>query len=258
MKVFFSENKVDYQTYTFDYAVYCLKETQQELPSIYQKGFLPYSADTRIEGDLFYLSRSLRVNLLNFIDTSENRRVCRLIEPLNITLKVIRKADFDLKNTDFLNFCHQYISERIGDDNMSEERLNFILNKDTTTHFFEFRNENKLLGYVLACLEGDMLHYWFAFFDTEFMRTHSLGKWMMWRVIKWAKDANLNHAYLGTAYKTSALYKIRDHKGLEFFDGSRWNPDMKALKVLCETDLEPKNVDFFKTLSNPNEFLKSI
>ncbi len=258
MKLFFSENKVDYQTYTFDYAVYCLKETQHELAAIYAKGFLPYTGDLRIEGDIFYLARSLRVNLSNFEDTSENRRVARLVEPLEIQLNVIEKADFDLNNDVFLNFCKNYISERIGDESMSFERLQFILNKETTTHFFEFKNQEKILGYVLACMEGEMLHYWFAFFDTDYMRSHSLGKWMMWRVIRWAKENGLKNAYLGTAYKTSALYKIRDHKGLEFFDGSHWNNDMKKLKTLCETDLEPKKVDFFKTLENPNDFLATL
>jgi leucyl-tRNA---protein transferase len=258
MKIFFSENKVDYQTYTFDYAVYCLKETQHELAAIYEKGFLPYTGDLRIEGDIFYLARSLRVNLINFEDTSENRRVLRLVEPLSIELNVIPKANFNLNDATFLDFCKNYISERIGDESMSFERLQFILNKETTTHFFEFKNESKTLGYVLACMEGEMLHYWFAFFDTDYMRSHSLGKWMMWRVIRWAKENGLKNAYLGTAYKTSALYKIRDHKGLEFFDGSRWNNDMKRLKTLCETDLEPKNVDFFKTLENPNVFLATL
>ena len=258
MKIFFSENKVDYQSYTFDYAIYCLKETQQELPQIYEKGFLPFTGDLRLEGDVFYLARSLRVDTSKFEDTSENRRVARLIEPLNISLRVIPKAVFDIESTEFIAFCQNYISQRIGDENMSFDRLKFILGKETTTHFFEFRNENQLLGYVLACMEGNMLHYWFAFFEVEYLRSHSLGKWMMWRVIKWGKENGIKNVYLGTAYKASALYKIRDHKGLEFYDGSGWNTDMKTLKNLCETDLEPKTIDVFKKKDNPNDFLKSL
>ena len=258
MKIFFSENKVDYSTYTFDYAIYCLKESQAELTEIYEKGFLPYTGNLDIEGDIFYLARSLRVDLERFDDTSENRRVNRLVEPLDVQLEVIKKEDFDLNAPEFLSFCQEYISQRIGDDNMSMERWQYIISRETGTHIFRFTSEGKLLGFVFAALNNEMLHYWFAFFDTEYMRTHSLGKWIMWRVIRWAKDNNLKNVYLGTAYKASALYKIRDHKGLSFFDGSGWNKDVDRLKELCKTDLEPKVADEFKVLSDQNGFLKSL
>lgn len=258
MKIFFSENRVDYSTYTFDYAIYCFKESQNELPEIYEKGFLPYTGNLSIEGDTFYLARSLRVELDRFEDTSENRRVNRLVEPLNIQLEVIRKEDFDLDSADFVMLSQEYISQRIGDDNMSIERWQYILSRETGTHIFRFSVEGKLIGFVFAVLEGDMLHYWFAFFDTEYMRSHSLGKWLMWRVIRWAKDNHLKHVYLGTAYKSSALYKIRDHKGLAYFDGYRWNRDVERLKTLCKNDLEPKFADEFKALDNQNDFLKQL
>ena len=258
MKIFFSENRVDYSTYTFDYAIYCLKESQAELTEVYEKGFLPYTGNWGIDGDIFYLARSLRVDLERFDDTSENRRVNRLVEPLNIRLEVIEKADFDLNSTEFVDFCQEYISQRIGDDNMSTERWQYILTRETGTHIIRFTADGKLLGFVFVALNSEILHYWFAFFDTEYMRTHSLGKWIMWRTIRWAKDNNLKKVYLGTAYKASALYKIRDHKGLSFFDGSGWNKDIEQLKELCKTDLEPKIADQFKTLNNQNEFLKNI
>jgi leucyl-tRNA---protein transferase len=258
MKIFFSENRVDYSTYTFDYAIYCLKQSQAELPEIYEKGFLPYTANLTIEGFIFYLARSLRVELERFDDTSENRRVNRLVEPLGIALEVIRKENFDLNSTEFQSLCQEYITQRIGDDNMSLERWQYILSRETGTHIFRFSIENKLIGFVFVVMEADMLHYWFAFFDTEYMRTHSLGKWIMWRVIKWAKENDLKYVYLGTAYKSSALYKIRDHKGLAFFDGSGWNNDIERLKTLCKNDLEPKIADEFKTLDNQNDFLKKL
>lgn len=258
MKIFFSENRVDYSTYTFDYAIYCLKESQNELPEIYEKGFLPYTGNLSIEEDTFYLARSLRVELDRFEDTSENRRVNRLVEPLNIQLEVISKEDFDLNATDFVTLSQEYISQRIGDDNMSMERWHYILSRETGTHIFRFSLEGKLIGFVFAVLESDMLHYWFAFFNTEYMRSHSLGKWLMWRVIRWAKDHHLKYVYLGTAYKSSALYKIRDHKGLAYFDGYRWNQDVERLKTLCKNDLDPKFADEFKTLDNQNDFLKQL
>ncbi len=258
MKIFYSENTVDYSTYTFNYAIYCMKEAQSELPEIYEKGFLPYTGSIDVNADIFYLARSLRVELKNFDDTSENRRVSRLVEPLNIQLDVIPKANFDINNAEFAELCQNYISQRIGDDNMTKERWEYILSREIGSHIFRFTMAGKLIGFVYAVLENKILHYWFAFFDTEYMKSHSLGKWMMWRTIRWAKDNNYDYVYLGTAYKSGALYKIRDHKGLSFFDGYHWSTNIEKLKNLCKNDLEPRFGDEFKILENKNDYLSGL
>lgn len=258
MKTFLSESGVDYGSYTFSYAIYAMREGGEDVSPIYDKGFLPYTGNINLEKELFYLARSLRVNLDRFEDSSENRRVSRQMDPLNVKLEVIPKADFDLSQPEFKGFCEGYIKERIGDDNMSLERWEYILHSTIGTHILKFSNEDQVMGYILASVTETMFHYWFAFFDTQYMKSHSLGKWMMWRAIRWAKENGLNYVYLGTAYKPAALYKIRDHKGLEFWDGSKWNMDVKLLKDLCKTDLEPKSADFFKTMSEPNNYLNQL
>lgn len=258
MKTFFSENTVDYGSYTFNYAAYAVREENEDLSPIYDKGYLPYTGDLSIQNEVFYMARSLRVNLENFSDTSENRRVGRIIEPLQVQLEVIEKNTFDLSDKDFQEFCSNYIKERIGDDNMDMDRWGYILSKPLGTHIFKFYNTEKTLGYVLAAVNDSLLHYWFAFFDTAYMKSHSLGKYMMWKLIDWAKNNGKQHAYLGTAYKPAALYKIRDHRGLEFWDGAKWNDNAKLLKGMCKTDLEPRSSDRFKTLDNKSEFINKL
>lgn len=258
MKIFLSENTVDYKSYTFNYAKYCVMESVEELTAIYEQGFLPYSGDLRINKEIFYLARSLRVDIERFDDSSENRRVNRAVEPLGIEVEVIPKIDFDLQNADFQSFCEKYINERIGDENMSTERLTYILERQVATHIIRFYNSEQDFGYVLGIMNDDILHYWFAFFDTEYMRTHSLGKWIMWRTIRWAADNGKKYVYLGTAYKPSALYKIRDHKGLAFFDGKGWNTHINTLKDWCKSDEEPMPSDRFKQVVNPNDFLNDL
>lgn len=246
MKIFYSENNVDYSTYTFNYAVYCIKESADEIDQIYAQGFLPYTGNINLEDEVFYMARSLRVNLENFSDTSENRRVNRLVEPLNIQLSVnsIKEIKIDDK------FCKGYIEERIGEDNMSFERWEYIKNRPIANTVFEFKDDKgQLFGYVLAVMTENIVHYWFAFFNTDYMRSHSLGKYMMWAIIDWAKKNGKSYVYLGTAYKPTALYKIRDHKGLEFWDGSLWNSDVKILKEWCQTDLEEKLADRYKIIT---------
>ncbi|MEM1123034.1 MAG: GNAT family N-acetyltransferase, partial [Bacteroidota bacterium] len=218
MKIFFSENQPDYSTYTFNYAIYCIKESQNELPTIYNKGFLPYTGNLKIEADIFYLARSLRVNLAEFSDTSENRRINRKMEELAIEVKVHKKADFDTSAPTFFNFCLNYAADRFSGNAMTAKRLKYVLGKETGSHILSFHSNEKIMGYILAGIEGNAFQYWYAFFDQAYMRSHSLGKWMMWRTIHWAKDNGLAYVYLGTCYGKHSLYKVRDHKGLEFFD----------------------------------------
>jgi arginine-tRNA-protein transferase len=258
MKIFFSESQPDYSTYTFNYAIYCLMESTSELPAIYNQGFLPYTGNPNLGKEVFYLARSLRVDLDRFDDTSENRRVNRKVEPLDIQLKLIKKEDFDLQSPEFIRFCTSYAAERFHDGAMSQERLSYVLNRECASHLFEFRTENKVIGYVLAAISDNSLQYWYAFFDTDYMKSHSLGKWLMWRVIRWAKDNKLDYVYLGTSYGQHALYKIRDHKGLAYFDGNKWNSDLKQLKQLCKTDNGERSADLFKNLEDQGAYLENI
>ena len=93
----------------------------------------------------------------------------------------------------------------------------------------------------------NILHYWFSFYDLQHSRL-GLGKWMMFKVIDWAKKQGLQEVYLGTCYGTKAMYKMRDFKGLEYFDGNHWNPDMKQLKQKCKTDDDFVGDDFKRAL----------
>lgn len=258
MQIFFSENQPDYSTYTFNYAIYCIKEAQEELPAIYNKGFLPYTGNLKIESDIFYLARSLRVDLNQFSDTSENRRINRKIESLAIQITVQEKATFNIEDPDFLSFCMSYAADRFSGNAMTPERFQFVLSKATGSHILTFTSNGEILGYILAAIEGNTFHYWYAFFNQEYMRSHSLGKWMMWRTIHWAKENGLDYVYLGTCYGSHSLYKIRDHKGLEYFDGSKWNTNTKLLKELCKTDKEPIDKDRFKMLEDPNSFIENL
>jgi len=45
---------------------------------------------------------------------------------------------------------------------------------------------------------------------------------------------------------------------LEYFDGNKWNKDLKKLKLLCKKDDEKKDKDLFKSLDNPNEYIENL
>lgn len=257
MKIFYSESKPEYQTYTFNYGIYCIKESNEELAQIYQSGFLPYSADTGLTTEVFYLARSLRVDLNRFENTSENRRVDRNIEPLNIQLEFLEKEIVLSEDAHFYPFCEKYIASRIGEA-MTPERLRYILSLSIGTHVFRFKREDIVLGYVLAAADSGTIHYWFSFFDLDLMKTHSIGKWMMWSVIRWAKENQKSYVYLGTVYGEKSLYKVRDHKGLEYYDGVKWNQDMDRLKSWCKTDQNRDATDRFKLAEDGDKYIREL
>ncbi len=234
MEIFRSESLVDYRTYTFNYAIYCRQDTDSETNKIYRLGFLPYSNALKLDQPHYYLARSLRVNLEQFKPTSENRRIQKKIDGIQPQLKVWPKENFD-NNATFQNFCLDYAAKRF-DGAMPPERFQYIHRWPYLSHIIEFKTaEGELLGYVLAVMTDQILHYWFSFYNLTYSR-QGLGKWMMYKTILWAQEQNLQEVYLGTCYGEKAMYKMRDFKGLSFFDGNKWNPDMKLLKQKCKTD----------------------
>lgn len=242
MKIFRSESFVDYKTYTFNYAIYCIKENQSELPQIYNKGFLPYSNDINLDQETYYLARSLRVDLSQFTASSENRRVSRKIETLSPSFRVIPIDEFNIDDPEFKTYCLDYASTRFS-DKISKERMDYILHAKSVSHIFEFTVQAKKVGYVIAIIEQGTLHYWFAFFDLD-LHEYALGKWMMFSVIQWASEQHLTYVYLGTCYGEKSLYKVRDFKGIAYFDGNRWDNNIKTLKMKCKQDHEFMNDEF--------------
>ncbi len=247
MKIFLSESIPDYTSYTFNYAIYCKQEKEEETDEIYRKGFLPYSNSLQLNDPHFYLARSLRVHLADFKETSENRRLNKKFIPYEPKIDLLNKKAL-IKKGEFKKFCLDYAEARF-DGNMSRERFEYILNWPYFNHILQFTTgEGKILGYVFAVLTGEILHYWFSFYDLNFSEP-GLGKWMMYKSIEWAKEQNLKEVYLGTCYGEKAMYKMRDFKGLEYFDGNNWNPDMKKLKQKCKTDKQKTQDDFKESLN---------
>jgi arginine-tRNA-protein transferase len=245
MKILFSEFNNNYSTYSFGYAVYAVANLL-EMEEAYARGFLPYSADLRRKDEIFYLCRSLRVNLSQFVDSSENRRVARKMETFPINWECKEKINFPLEEPEFRSFCLRYSALRFLGGGLEEDRLSYILHRDNATHVLTYSIGEKKIAHVLMGLHGRALHYWFAFLDSEWDAEAPLGKWVMWRTIVWAKEQGFDQIYLGTCYGKRSLYKVRDHKGVEFFDGEKWSTDLNELKRRCNEDGTDRDRDLLK------------
>jgi hypothetical protein len=254
MKTFMSEFLTDYTTYTFGYTKYAIAESHSELDVIYGQGFLPYTGNLTLDQNIFYFCRSLRVDLASFEHNSENRRVLKRIEPLNIEVVIHDKSSFDFTNPEFEDFCIAYTHSRFYHEGMSTERFRYVMSRSYANKIFEFRSEGKVIGYTLAVVTETFMHHWFCFFETELMNDQiPLGKYLMQFTIDRSKKQWLQYAYLWTCYKETGLYKVRDFKGVEFWDGNVRSKDTELIRVLCRTDNETKYKDNFK--NNPAYYL---
>jgi leucyl-tRNA---protein transferase len=258
MKVFLSEYRHDYTTYTFGYTIYATYDSPGDLDKLYPEGFLPYTGNPELKHELYYKSRGIRIDLAKFADSSENRRVHRKAEDLHIEYQITPVGQFEQWDQ-FYAFAKQYSEERIGEDKMPLQRIAYISQRKYLTHVLSFTSRGTVIGYILAIITNELFHYWFAFYDTVTLEQGiPLGKWLMWKCIHIAKDSGKQHIYLGNGYLEKSLYKTRDFKAVEYFDGNVWSSQIKDLQRLCTSDKELKLIDEFKQLQNPDDWLSKL
>lgn len=240
MKIIFSESEPFYESYTFNYAIYAESEGK-DLSEIYHSGFLPYTGDTSLKQQRFYLCRSLRVKLRDFKLNSENRRIKRKFNEYEIS-RHKQDAQNLFGDANFLSFCRNYAAQKFHGRALSKDRLRYILNWHEDLKVWTYTLDDQLMGYVFAIEGNDFAHYWYSFYDLELSKNLPVGKYMMTNFIELASAENLKYVYLGTCYHKRSLYKARDYKSIEFFDGNKWKNDLSELKRRCKWDDKEKNV----------------
>lgn len=232
MKKFSSEFGHNYDSYSFGYANYCLREKNDSLAEIYSQGHLPYSGSPDIK-NIFYMARSARVPLESFLLSSENRRIAKKFDDyFKTTVTPIDK--FDRTRHTFISFCINYFKQRHGPNIMPAERFKTILNSDLINHIVSYSNGAGHLAYVFEVSDSNMTHFWFSFYDLSLVH-QSLGMWLMLDSARRAKDRKAKHFYIGTVYGQKALYKTA-FKNLEYWDGHQWLADIKKIKHLGRKD----------------------
>lgn len=260
MKLFYSEYIKDYSSYTFSYVPYAVYRAREEMSEIYDAGFLPYTGNVDLDHYLYYKARSVRIDLATFEPGSENRRVQRKFENLNVEVNWVPVTEFDREDEGFVSFCSDYSRQRFKGGEMEADRLEYILGSPFLTDIVVYNIEGKRAGYVFVGQNEDLVHYWYSFYELEDFQDLPLGKFMMLDMIRQSKETGRKHCYLGTCYGAHSLYKVRDFKGVEYSEGSRWSADVKRLKEWTKSDDEPLASDRFKQLSpeDANAYVDSL
>ncbi len=232
MKEFSSELGHNYNTYTFGYTNYCLRETQDKLSNIYERGYLPYSGSPDIK-NAFYMARSVRVPLESFILSSENRRIAKKFDG-HFKGQIVPFSQFPSEDPAFITFCTEYFAQRHGHNVMPESRLKSILEAEIITDIVVYKNEVNPVAYVFEVSDKDLTHFWFSFYDLSLVH-QSLGFWLMLDSAHRAQERGAKYFYVGTLYGQKALYKTA-FQNLEYWDGRQWITDLKKVKSLGRND----------------------
>ena len=77
MKFLFSESSIDYNNYKFGYSVNLVLNDNDSIESVYSQGFLPYTGNIKNKEEVYYLARSIRVDLNDYERLSENNRIVK-------------------------------------------------------------------------------------------------------------------------------------------------------------------------------------
>ena len=243
MKLFFGEFVADYDKYFFPYQVWLYKEEGDSVEKIYENGFLPIRSMRLV----YFLSRSVRVDLNKFELSSENRRILKKTE--NFSAKVIPLSSFDY-NPGVQKMCSTYADEKFGKDILPTFTIRAIYKNEVYNSIIVFteKTSKKEIGYAVCYITKNLIQYAFSFYDLTYLKDN-LGARMMLEAVLWGKENDKSYIYLGSCYSKESLYKT-EYKGVEFFNGFSWSANLSELKYLLgrgKEDYLLKDKDYLDT-----------
>lgn len=237
VRFFKKEYGQNYANYQFGYTCWAEMEALAEREALFSQGYLPYSADLQETRALFYLARSLRVDLAALAMDKKRRYLQRQLDQQGAVLSVEPAGQVLAREGGALREAvAHWQGQRFAEAFMPPERLAYLLERPLVTHIGKALMGEETLGYLLLNVWETGAHYWFAFFEAERRAEWSPGKWLLGAFLHWAQTQGLSHAYLGTSYGAKSAYKRQGYLGWEFFDGNGWSRDEGALEALQQQD----------------------
>jgi len=202
----------------------------EKISEMYNRGFVL----TRIGRGVMQQTRSARICLSQFSQSSENRRIIRKMEGVSLRIESL-----PLKNYDFSlgKLAKDFYENKFGPGIMSAQKIKEMLTDAEKSNFNSlliYSMNGKDIGYCIAYLNEDILHYSYPFYEIE-KAPADMGLGMMTLAIQHAQDRNKKYIYLGSLQRPGDVYKLQ-FSGLEWFDGTRWQTDIEAVKDIIRNE----------------------
>lgn len=216
--------------------------SDENIAAMYAGGYV----FTRIGKGIMHQTRSVRIDLNKFTPTSENRRILKKTEGIELSGS---ELPFDGYDFTIGKMAKDFYQNKFGSGIMSAQKIKEMLTDAGRSNF------NKLLcytkhsiiedtvsktptpdttcGYTICYSNTFLLHYSYPFYNLE-SSPNDMGLGMMIRAVEFAKNSGMRYLYLGSLQRPTDTYKLQ-FEGLEWFDGKEWSADMEAVKeVLSE------------------------
>ncbi len=197
----------------------------QAIENLYDAGYV----FTRVDKGVMNKTRSFRVNLNIYASSSENRRILRKSDNLELVINPIPYPAYSWE----IGKLAKDFYEKFGDNVFSANKTKELLTDPIKTNFntllvYKDKNTGEEVGYVIAFQTEHIIHYSFPFYK-ESDNEPSRGLGMMTRALEWAKSQGKSYIYLGSLQRPSDSYKLQ-FLGGEWFNGDTWQVDTKPLK----------------------------
>lgn len=200
--------------------------SDENINSLYNKGF----CFTRIDRGVMHQTRSLRIDLPKFELSSENKRILRKTEELELHISSLPSSNY---HWSIGKMGKDFYQQKFGDGTFSANKIKELMTdaeKSNFTTLFSYTVQNETLGYCIARETDEMIHYCYPFYDLS-NSPKDMGLGMMTRAVVFAKEQNKKYLYLGSAQRPNDTYKLQ-FEGIEWFDGDQWKSDTGELKNL--------------------------
>ena len=184
---------------------------------------------TRVDKGVMNKTRSMRIKLADFEMSSENRRILRKSE--NIKLET-HPIPYEKYSWEIAKLAKDFYEAH--DAGFSANKVRELLNESGKSNFNTLLSYSEVLpiGYVICYESPKIFHYSYPFYAPD-EKNPSLGLGMMIRAINYAKEKGLEYIYLGSLQRPSDTYKLQ-FKGMEWFDGEKWQTDITNLKEILK------------------------
>ena len=200
---------------------------------------------TRVEKGALDQTRSLRINLNKFKLSSENKRILKKTESVNLSAEPIPCANYsweigklgkDFYDTKFGKgtFSANKIKELMTDEKKSNFNLVMLYAMGDAVGANGRSPLPDPIGYAICRETNELIHYCYPFYHlppTSYKLPPNTGLGMMLKAILYAQEHGKKYVYLGSAQRSTDTYKLQ-FEGLEWFDGKQWQTNLEELKKI--------------------------
>lgn len=197
-------------------------DSTESISKMYDNGFV----FTRMGKNIMQQTRSVRIDLNKFELSSENRRILRKGENVQMGEHNIPYSDYSWEIGKMAKNFYDIKANRAFTANKIRELL-------TTNHNFNTLFSYSNLGYTICYKNHSLIHYSYPFYDLE-KSPKDMGLIMMIKTIAEAQTLGIRYFYLGSLQRSADAYKLQ-FSGIEWFDGKKWQTDKEKVKIILNT-----------------------